>query len=140
LKTARDELDIINACEETGSLRAAALLCGTTHKTVGRVLERRAAGQRPGRRRTPRPGLADEFIDLIFGRVRATGGRITAKPLLPLVRAAGYRGSARTLRRAVAGQKARWKHVRRSIVRGRRGRASSASDNARADGGRALAA
>ena len=72
MKTARDELDIINAYEETGSLRAAAALCGTTHKTVKRVLERRAAGQRPGRRRAPRPGLlADEFTDLIFGALPA---------------------------------------------------------------------
>jgi hypothetical protein len=61
LKTARQELDIINAYEETGSLRAAAALCGTTHKTVKRVLERREAGQRPGRRRVPVPGLADPF-------------------------------------------------------------------------------
>jgi transposase len=106
-------LDIINAFEETGSLRAAAALCGTTHKTVKRVLERRGAGQRPGRRRAPGPGLADEFTDLIFGKVKATDGRITAKRLLPLVRAAGYTGSARTLRRAVAMAKTRWKRTRR---------------------------
>lgn len=59
-------MDIINAYEETGSLRAAAALCGTTHKTVKRVLERREAGQRPGRRRTPAQGLPDSFTDLIF--------------------------------------------------------------------------
>jgi transposase len=106
-------LDIINAYEETGSLRAAAALCGTTHKTVKRVLVRRAAGQRPGRRRAPQPRLADGFTDLIFGRVKATDGRITAKRLLPVVRAAGYAGSARTLRRAVAVQKAKWKRARR---------------------------
>jgi hypothetical protein len=106
-------LDIINAYEETGSLRAAAALCGTTHKTVKRVLERRTAGQRPGRRRIPVPGLADPFTDLIFARVKATDGRITAKRLLPVVRAAGYPGSARTLRRAVAVQKATWKRARR---------------------------
>jgi hypothetical protein len=85
LKTAREELDIINAYEETGSLRAAAALCGTTHRTVRRVLERRVAGQRPGRRRRPQPGLADPFTDLIFGRVRSTDGKITAKRLLPRV-------------------------------------------------------
>jgi transposase len=107
-------LDIINAYEETGSLRAAAALCGTTHKTVKRVLERRTAGQRPGRRRAAQPGLADAFADLIFGKVKATDGRITAKRLLPLVRAAGYTGSARTLRRVVAVQKARWKRARRT--------------------------
>jgi transposase len=106
-------LDIINAYEETGSLRAAAALCGTTHKTVKRVLERRTAGQRPGRRRTPAAGLADPFTDLIFAKVKGTDGRITAKRLLPIVRAAGYTGSARTLRRAVAVQKATWKRARR---------------------------
>jgi transposase len=107
-------LDIINAYEETGSMRAAASLCGTTHKTVKRVLERRAAGQRPGRRRRgPVPGLADPFTDLIFGKVKSTDGKITAKRLLPLVRAAGYTGSARTLRRAVAVQKGQWKRLRR---------------------------
>ncbi len=106
-------MDIINAYEETGSLRAAAALCGTTHKTVKRVLARRAAGQRPGRRGSAQPGLADAFTGLIFDKVKSTDGRITAKRLLPIVRAAGYTGSARTLRRAVAVAKARWKRARR---------------------------
>jgi transposase len=113
LKTATEELDIINAYEETGSMRAAAELCGTTHKTVKRVLARRAAGQRPGRRRAPRPGLAEPFTDLIYRKVKATDGRITTKRLLPVARAAGYTGSARTLRRAVAAQKALWRKHRR---------------------------
>ncbi|MEV4415693.1 IS21 family transposase [Catellatospora sp. NPDC049609] len=113
MKTARQELDIINAYEETGSLRAAAALCGTTHKTVSRVLARRAAGQRPGRRRSPAPGLAEPYEDLIFDKVKSTDGRITAKRLLPIARAAGYEGSARTFRRTVAEQKARWKRLRR---------------------------
>jgi transposase len=113
LKTAREELDIINAYEETGSMRAAAELCGTTHRTVKRVLERRAAGQRRGRRRAAQPGLAEPFTDLIYQKVKATDGRITAKRLLPVVRAAGYAGSARTLRRAVAAQKVLWRKHRR---------------------------
>lgn len=108
-------MDIINAFEETGSLRAAAALCGTTHKTVKRVLDRRAAGQEPGRRRLRvKPvGLAEPYTDLIFAKVRSTDGRITAKRLLPVARAAGYVGSARTFRRAVAEAKRRWKRVRR---------------------------
>jgi transposase len=105
-------LDIINAYEETGSMRAAAALCGTTHKTVKRVLERRVAGQRPGRRAS-RPGLAEPFTDLIYQKAKATDGRITAKRLLPIARAAGYTGSARTFRRAVAAQKVLWRKHRR---------------------------
>ena len=43
----------------------------------------------------------------------ATDGRITAKRLLPVARAAGYTGSARTFRRAVAAQKVSWRKHRR---------------------------
>jgi hypothetical protein len=71
-------LDIINAYEETGSLRAAAALCGTTRKIVKRVLDRREGGQRPSRRRAAEPGLAEPFTALIAAKVKATDGRITA--------------------------------------------------------------
>ncbi len=46
LKNARQQLDIINAYRELGSYRAAAEVCGTTDKTVKRVVERREAGLR----------------------------------------------------------------------------------------------
>ena len=96
MKTARQELDIIDAYEETGSYRAAAALCGTTHKTVREVVKRRAAGQRPGRR-PARPKLADEFTDLIYQRVKSTDGRITAKRLLPKARAASCQPASSSL-------------------------------------------
>ncbi len=41
-------------------------------------------------------------------------GRISAKRLLPAARAAGYEGSARNFRRAVAAAKADWRRRRRS--------------------------
>lgn len=48
MKTAEDRLDIITAFQETGSYRAAAALCGTTHKTVkahaGAVADRAGSG------------------------------------------------------------------------------------------------
>lgn len=112
MKSARDQLDILNAYHELGSYRAAAALCGTTHKTVRRVLERRA-----GRVPAPpsgRPKKTDPFKDLIATRVRATDGRISAKRLLPLCRAEGYTGSARHLRRAVAAAKAAQRRERRT--------------------------
>jgi transposase len=111
VKTARERLDILNAYQELGSLRAAAALCGTTHKTVRRVVERRdgAPAERP-----PRPRATDRFRGLITSKVKATDGRISAKRLLPVVRAAGYTGSARTLRRAVAEAKEEHRRERRT--------------------------
>ena len=41
----REELDIITAYQKVGTYRGAADMCGTTHKTVKRIVERHAAGQ-----------------------------------------------------------------------------------------------
>lgn len=110
MKTARQRLDILTTYQELGSYRAAAALCGTTHKTVRRVVERRS---RPPLDRPPRPRATDPYRDLIRKKVKATEGRISAKRLLPLCRAAGYGGSARSLRRAVAEAKAAYHRGRR---------------------------
>jgi transposase len=103
-------LNILNAYRALGSYRAAAALCGTTHKTVRRLVARRAS-ERPERR--PRPRSTDPLLPLIEARVRETDGRISAKRLLPLCRAEGYQGSARHLRRAVAEAKAEHRRGRR---------------------------
>ncbi len=50
---------------------------------------------------------------LIAERVRVTDGRISAKRLLGPARTAGYQGSARNFRRAVARVKAQWRQKRR---------------------------
>jgi hypothetical protein len=47
-------------------------------------------------------------MDLIRQRVAATDARITAKRLLPVAVAAGYKGSARNFRRAVSKAKRDW--------------------------------
>ncbi|RBQ21114.1 IS21 family transposase, partial [Spongiactinospora rosea] len=45
-------MDIIAAYQEVGTYRGAAQMCGTTHKTVRRIIERALAdGKPPGRRR-----------------------------------------------------------------------------------------
>ncbi len=111
MKHARDQLNILNAYEELGSYRAAAALCGTTHKTVRRVIERHRT---PQPERPPRPRTTDPLAELIAERVRATDGRISAKRLLPVCRAEGYPGSARSLRRTVAEAKAAWRRGRRT--------------------------
>jgi transposase len=112
MKSARDQMEIVNAYEAVGTYRGAAALCGTTHKTVKRVLERRQAGRLERRGAPPRNTAA--VRELIAKRIRDTDGRISAKRLLPPARAEGYTGSARNFRRAVAEAKAAWKKQRRT--------------------------
>jgi hypothetical protein len=108
-------MNIISTYREVGTYRGAAELCGTTHKTVKRVVERAEAGGPP--QRVPRSRNFDQVQDLVAERVATSGGRISAKRLLPIAVAAGYEGSARNFRRLVAEQKVLW---RRDNHRGRR--------------------
>lgn len=105
-------MQIVSVYNELGSYRAAARVCGTTPKTVRRVIERqRADGLAPPRKQRERN--TDAFAELVTERVVASDGRISAKRLLPLARAAGYEGAARNLRRLVAEAKARHRTSRR---------------------------
>ena len=110
MKSERERMDIVAAYRQVGSYRGAAAICGTTHKTVRRVVERwgtdGATGAPRGR---PRPKNTDMVATLIADRVAATRGRITAKRLLAEARAEGYAGSARSFRRGVAVAKKRWR-------------------------------
>jgi transposase len=109
-------MDVIAAYRDVGSYRGAAEICGTTHKTVKRIIEAHDAGNPPVKRE-PRPKNYDQVTDLVAEKVKATSGRISAKRLLPLARAAGYAGSDRNFRRLVAEAKKAW---RREHPRGRR--------------------
>jgi transposase len=101
-------MDIIAAYCEVGSYRGAAEMCGTTPKTVRRIIQRhRAGGQRPERK--PRARNYDRVVELVRSRVQTTKGRISAKRLLPAARTAGYAGSARNFRRLVAAEKRAWR-------------------------------
>ncbi len=72
-----------------------------------------ALGQRA---RSPRRARnTDAVTDLIARRIKQTDGRISAKRLLPEARAAGYQGSARNFRRAVAPVRADWRRRRRTL-------------------------
>jgi transposase len=109
-------MDVLAAYREVGSFRGAAEICGTTHKTVKRIVERHNAGG-GALQRKDRGHNYDDVRGLVAERVRASAGRISAKRLLPAARAAGYAGSARNFRRLVAEVKAGW---RRGHHRGRR--------------------
>ena len=96
-------MDVIAAFREVGSYRGAAEICGTTHKTVKRIVIAQQQGWPEGLEvRRSRPQNFDCVADLVAERVEKTQGRISAKRLLPKARAAGYVGSARNFRRLVA--------------------------------------
>jgi len=100
-------MDMHAAYREVGSYRAAAEICGTTPKTVKRsVLAAQAAekGESPVVEHN-----YDVVRDVVIERVERTKGRISAKRLLPVARAAGYAGSARNFRRLVAEVKFEWR-------------------------------
>ena len=105
-------MDMYAAYQEVGTYRAAAQICGTTDKTVKRaVASARGAEAHRHRREGVVEHNYDDVADIIAERVERTEGRISAKRLLPVVRAAGYEGSARNFRRAVAEAKAEWRVI-----------------------------
>ena len=105
MKSVRERMDIISAYREVGSYRGAAEICATTAKTVKRVVE---AAERTDTD-SPTPHNYDVVTDLVAQRIEKTKGRITAKRLLPVARAAGYTGSDRNFRRLVADEKRDWR-------------------------------
>ncbi len=111
-------MDMYAAYQEVGTYRAAAQICGTSDKTIKRAVEaaRKAEAGTAGGGGVVEHNY-DDVTEIVAQRVDKTDGRISAKRLLPVVRAAGYEGSARNFRRAVAEAKAKW---RRDHHRGRR--------------------
>jgi transposase len=104
-------MDVIAAYQDVGSYRAAAAICGTTHKTVKRIVQAHKAaveGVRPAAP-VPRAKNYDAVADLVTQKAAKTSGRISAKRLLPAARVAGYAGSDRNFRRLVATAKRKWR-------------------------------
>lgn len=104
-------MDIISAYQQLGSYRGAADHCGTTHRTVKRHVDKFEADQAgvPPQPRAERTHNYDVVADLVAERVEKSAGRISAKRLLPIARAAGYEGSGRNFRRLVADAKSLWR-------------------------------
>ena len=101
MKSGRTQVELIALYEELGSYRAVGALMGCDHKTVKRYVEA-AGGAGQLAPVLTRSRVTDGFAGLIAERVEQSGGRVTARRLMRLVRAAGYEGSERSLRRAVS--------------------------------------
>jgi len=115
LLSARKQLDVITAYRGVGTYRGAAEICGVTHKTVKRIVEKdQAAAERLARKKnyeSVRPVVAQAMLD--------TKGKISALRLLPKAVAAGYEGSDRNFRRLVAQERSRYRQGL-AIARSRR--------------------
>ena len=101
-------MDMHAAYQEVGTYRGAAAICGTTDKTLKRAVEA-ARTTEAGAEKGEVQHNYDDVSAIIAERLERTEGKISAKRLLPVVAAAGYEGSARNLRRAVAEAKANWR-------------------------------
>jgi hypothetical protein len=101
LKSAEEIMEILEAYDLTGSLRAAAELAGCSHHTVARYVAAREAGGRV-EQAAARPQLIDEFLPKVEEWVQRSGGRVRADVVHEKLLALGYLGSERTTRRAVA--------------------------------------
>jgi transposase len=109
VKKPEEAMEILEAYDATGSLRAAAALAGCDHKTVARLVAARdaAGGGLPARER--RRPLVDPFAGKIGELVDRSRAQIRADKAHGVLLAMGYEGSYRTTRRAVAEAKQRWR-------------------------------
>jgi transposase len=107
LLSARKQLDIVTAYREVGTYRGAAEICGVSHKTVKRVVEReQIVEQRVARRRN-----YESVRALVATKIEDSKGKLSAKRLLPAARAAGYEGSDRNFRRLVAQERGKYRQA-----------------------------
>jgi hypothetical protein len=117
VKTAEEIMNILEAYDLTGSLRAAAELAGCSHHTVARYVAGREQGRPAGSGPARRDSVIGPFLEKIEELVERSHGRIRADVAHDKITAMGYRGSERTTRRAVAEAKRAWHAGRRRVFR-----------------------
>jgi transposase len=130
LLSARKQLDIVTAYREVGTYRGAAEMCGVTHKTVKRIVDRDEVLER----RVARRRNYESVRSLVAKKIDLTKGKISAKRLLPAARAAGYEGSDRNFRRLVATERGKYRQAQ-ARERSRRPAVWSPGEHLVIDGG-----
>ena len=95
-------MKILEAFDLTGSYKAAARLCGCSHVTVADYVARRARGQLQTRSPKRRPSKIDPYRPKIEEWISRSKGNVRADICHQKLKAMGFAGSERTVRRAVA--------------------------------------
>jgi transposase len=118
LKSYEEIMEILEAFDLTRSLRDAAELAGCSHHTVKHWVAKRDAGLLPvSGVPAERPKLIDPYLPKIEELVEHSEGKIRADVVHARLRAVGYTGSDRTVRRAVARVKINFRRGRRRVYR-----------------------
>lgn len=116
MKSTEDVMEILEAFDLTGSLRAAAGLAGCSHHTVGRYVGLRDDGKPPDEGFV-RPRLIDDYLAKVEELAERSKGRVRADVVHEKLVALGYKGSERSTRRAVAEVKHAYAAGRRRVYR-----------------------
>jgi hypothetical protein len=118
LKSREEIMEILEAFDLTRSLRDAGELAGCSHHTVAHWVAKRDAGELP-RAGEPvrRERIIDRWLPKVEEWVERSDGKVRADVAFDKLRALGFEGSERTVRRAVAEVKAQHRRGRRRVYR-----------------------
>lgn len=101
MKSREEIMQILEAFDLTGSFRDAAELVGCSHHTVAAWVAKRDSGLLAAGEAGRRDRIVDEFLPKIEEWVERSGGKVRADVVFDKLRALGFTGSERTVRRAV---------------------------------------
>src|SRR6266536_1340495 len=116
VKSAGEAVEILEAFDLTGSLRAASELVGCSPNTVARYVRRRALG-RPSAESVRRSQLIDPHLAKVEEWLERSHGKVRADVVHDKLRTLGFEGSERTTRRAVAQAKKAYAAGHRRVFR-----------------------
>ena len=117
VKSREEIMNMLEAFDLTGSLRDAGELAGCSHHTVAAYVARRDEGQLGGVGPVRRERIIDPWMAKIEEWVERSGGKICADRCYAKLKALGFAGSDRTVRRAVAEAKKSFGAGRRRVYR-----------------------
>lgn len=118
MKSYEEIMEILEAFDLTRSLRDASELAGCSHHTVAHWVARRDAGTLPALGEpVRRERLIDPFMAKVEEWVERSNGKVRADVAFDKLRALGFDGSERTVRRAVAEVKLNYRRGRHRVYR-----------------------
>ena len=117
MKFDEEVMEILEAFDLTRSYRAAGRLAGCSHHTVAAYVDKRDKGRLRQRALRPRPSIIDPFRPKIEEWVDRSNGQIRADICQRRLKALGFGGSERTVRRAVAKAKQDFGRRNRRVFR-----------------------